>query len=124
MSRTEAAKQSFDLYFREEYGPWELAYPLLGAEPGQTSARLVLRAEGQDSWQCRTDPQCVEEAVYVRGQLVRNLHGAMGQVATQGRWVALYLNGAYWGLYNLTEHLDGHLPDYRTSMPAPGTPAQ
>ena len=101
VSRTEAAKQSFDLYFREEYGPWELAYPLLGAEPGQTYARLVLRAGHDDG-----GPLSGGDAVYVRDQLTRELHGAMGQVAVRGRWVTLYVNGAYWGLYNLTEHLD------------------
>ena len=102
----DTAKQSFRLYFRGEYGPRELAYPLFGKEPGQTYARLVLRAEDQDSWQCADAPQCVAEAVYVRGQLMRELHRAMGQLAARGRWVAVYLNGAHWGLYHLTEHLD------------------
>ena len=105
-SRSDTAKQSFELHFREEYGPQELAYPLFGPQPGQTYARLVLRAETQDSWQCYPAPQCVAEAVYVRGQLMRDLHAAMGQMIARGRWVALYLNGAYWGLYRLTEHLD------------------
>ena len=105
-SRPAAAKQSFELHFRAEYGLQELTYPLFGSRPGQTHARLVLRAADQDSWQCRPAPQCVTEAVYVRDQLVRELHGAMGQVATRGRWVALYLNGTSWGLYHLTEHLD------------------
>ena len=44
--------------------------------------------------------------MYVRDQLARDLHRAMGQVAARGRWVALYLNGAYWGLYNLTERIN------------------
>ena len=104
--RSFADKQSFRLYFRGEYGPRELEYPLFGTEPGQRYDRLVLRAGYQDSWQCRRGSWCVEEAVYVRDQLVRDLHGAMGQVAARGRWVALYLNGAYWGLYNLTERID------------------
>ena len=59
------AKQSFRLYFRAEYGPRELEYPLFGPELGQAYDRLVLRA-GSSSW---------------RDQLVRDLHGAMGQVA-------------------------------------------
>ena len=87
-------KKSFRLYFRGQYGPRELAYPLFGPEAGQTYDRLVLRAGFNDG------------GVYVRDQLVRDLHGAMGQVAARGRWVALYLNGAYWGLYNLTERID------------------
>ncbi len=95
------AKQSFRLYFRGEYGPTELAYPLFGAVPGQTYDRLVLRGGGIDSWLGHE-----AKAVYVRDQLVRDLHGAMGQVAARGRWVTLYLNGTYWGLYNLTERID------------------
>ena len=42
----------------------------------------------------------------MRDQLVRDLHQAMGQVAARGRWVEVYLNGEYWGLYNLTERID------------------
>ncbi len=100
-SRTDEAKQSFRLYFRGEYGPRELEYPLFGTEPGQTYDRLVLRATHNDGW-----PWIGEEAIYVRDQLVRDLHRAMGQVAARGRWAVLYLNGAYWGLYNLTERID------------------
>ena len=88
-------KKSFRLYFRGEYGPRELAYPLFGPEPGQTYDRLVLRSRFGDGG-----------AALVRDQLVRDLHGAMGQVTVRGRWVTLYLNGAYWGLYNLTERID------------------
>ena len=102
----EAAKRSFELYFRTEYGPRELAYPLFGLQPGQLYDRLVLRAGDQDGWQCSEGPQCAKNAVYVRDQLARDLHGAMGQVAARGRWVALYLNGVYWGVYHLTEHVD------------------
>ena len=119
-------KQSFRLYFRGEYGPRELEYPLFGPEPvtgqsrttpgpiraalagqGQTYDRLVLRAGSNDSWQCSHVAWCPsEEVVYVRDQLVRDLHGSVGQVAPRGRWVEVYLNGAYWGLYNLTERID------------------
>ncbi len=119
-------KQSFRLYFRGEYGPRVLEYPLFGPEPvtgqsrttpgpiraalagqDQTYDRLVLRAGAQDSWQCHRFRWCpAGEVVYVRDQLVRDLHGAMGQIAAQGRWVEVYLNGVYWGLYNLTERID------------------
>ena len=105
-SSRRSAKQSFRLYFRGEYGPRELVYPLFGLQPGQTYDRLILRGSVDDSWQCYGRKGCVEAALYVRDQLVRELHGAMGQVAARGRWVALYLNGAYWGLYNLTERID------------------
>ena len=67
------AKQSFRLYFRGEYGPRELEYPLFGAKSERTYDQLVLRAGANDSWLWAG-----EEAVYVRDQLVRELHGAMG----------------------------------------------
>ncbi len=105
-SRRESTKRSFRLYFRGAYGPRELAYTLFGTEPGQTYDRLVLRAGADDGWQCRGGSRCVAEAVYVRDQVIRDLHGAMGQVAARGRWVEVYLNGTYWGLYNLTERID------------------
>ena len=105
-SRT-ASKQSFRLYFRGGYGPRQLAYPLFGAEPGQTYDQLVLRAGPTGRWSCHEGQSCsFGEVVYVRDQLVRDLHGAMGHVAARGRWVEVYLNGTYWGLYNLTERID------------------
>ena len=128
ISRLRVPKRSFRLYFRGDYGPTELAYPLFGPEPvtgpsrttpgpiraalagqGQTYDRLVLRAGVDDGWlwPCEDKPGCYREhAVFLRDQLVRDLHAAMGQVAPRGRWVALYLNGVYWGLYNLTERVD------------------
>ena len=108
-TRTLTDKLSFRLYFRGEYGPRELEYPLFGAEPGQAYDRLVLLTKVNDGWLCNEvpDSECQGgDAVYVRDQLVRDLHGAMGQVVARGRWMELYLNGAYWGLYNLTERID------------------
>lgn len=102
------AKQSFRLYFRGEYGPRALEYPLFGVVPSQTYDRLVLGAGSNDSWSW-TEGQAIwpeREPVYVRDQLVRDLHGVMGQIAARGRWIEVYLNGAYWGLYNLTERID------------------
>jgi len=37
---------------------------------------------------------------------VRNLHRNMGQPVAHGAWVLLYLNGKFWGLYNVTERVD------------------
>ena len=108
-TRASTDTRSFRLYFRGEYGPRELAYPLFGAEPGQTYDRLVLLKKVNDGWLCNEVPNSGcrgGDAVYVRDQLVRDLHGAMGQVAARGRWVEVYLNGAYWGLYNLAERID------------------
>ncbi|MAG34630.1 MAG: hypothetical protein CL878_00040 [Dehalococcoidia bacterium] len=102
MSRSAIGKKSFRLYFRGQYGATKLAAPLFTDSPVQEFDVLVLRAGSNDSmlwW---------DNAVYVRDQLLRDLHAAMGQAAAHGAWVALYLNGTPWGLYNVTERIDEH----------------
>ena len=98
------AKQSFRLLLPGRV--WATAVGVSAVWDGcrdQTYDRLVLRGGGNNDW---LGHGLAEEAVYVRDQLVRDLHAAMGQVAARGRWVELYLNGDYWGLYNLTERID------------------
>ncbi|MCH9021671.1 MAG: lamin tail domain-containing protein [Planctomycetes bacterium] len=60
-------------------------------------------------------------AQYTRDQYVANLHIAMGSQSPHGRHVHLYINGLYWGLYNIherpdaafaAEHLGGDKADY------------
>jgi hypothetical protein len=42
------------------------------------------------------------DASYQRDQRMRDSQLAMGQPAPHGRFVHVYLNGLYWGIYNLT----------------------
>jgi hypothetical protein len=46
-------------------------------------------------------------AQYIADEFVRRTHLAMGGVSPHGGFVHLYLNGLYWGLYNVTEHYSG-----------------
>ena len=43
---------------------------------------------------------------FIRDEWNRRLHPALGQLASHGTWVHLYLNGLYWGIYNPTERPD------------------
>jgi hypothetical protein len=45
-------------------------------------------------------------AVYVRDQYAANLQNALGGLSHHGRFVHLYLNGLYWGLYFIHERPD------------------
>ena len=96
-----SAKKSFRLYFRGEYGPRELAYPLFG------TAAPVRRMTG---WCCG---QGAATVCWGMGLMPctcgTNWCGSCtgdGASGSTGRWVSLYLNGEYWGLYNLTERID------------------
>jgi hypothetical protein len=47
-------------------------------------------------------------ADYLRDQWMRESYAAMGRLSARGCFVHLYLNGLYWGIYNLTERPDEH----------------
>lgn len=110
LSREYGIKKSYRLYFRKEYGgPGNLEYPLFKDSPVTKFDKLVLRAIFQDSLHYRNVPEHLdlhETAKYISDQAIRNLHQSMGQPIVHGDWVLLYLNGEFWGLYNLTERVD------------------
>jgi hypothetical protein len=106
-SREHSEKQSFRLYFRKRYGEDALETPIFASVLDVSHLkRIVLRGAYNDGWCHRTAPHW-NIATYVRDQLVRDLHLDMGKVAAHGDFVALYLNGQYWGLYNICERISG-----------------
>lgn len=104
-------KHSLSLRFRRDYGSGKLRYPLFRDAPfGDTAVEefdfLQLRAGFNFAWTHRHYYQA-RHAQYNRDQWVNDLYLAMGQPGTHGRWVHLYLNGLYWGLYHMHERPDG-----------------
>ncbi|UCC85653.1 MAG: chitobiase/beta-hexosaminidase C-terminal domain-containing protein, partial [Anaerolineales bacterium] len=105
-SRILSPKKSYRIYFRKSYGgPGMLKYPLFEDSLVTEFDKLVLRAGYNDSFTYLDEAfaPTVQStgAVYIRDQVVRNLHREMGQPIAHGNWVLLYLNGQFWGLYNL-----------------------
>jgi hypothetical protein len=94
-------KHSFRLLFKRKYGEAKLEQNLFN-EFGVTDQfdSLILRAGGNDgfSWH-----EANGSAQYIRDEFGRRVVMAMRQPAPRGRFVHLYLNGCYWGLYNLCE---------------------
>jgi hypothetical protein len=110
-SRLYSPKKSYRIYFRSQYGgPGKLDYPLFADTPVTKFDKLVLRAGFNDSFIHGDFPGVSKtgylQAKYIGDQVVRNLHRDMGQPIAHGSWVLLYLNGQFWGLYNLTERID------------------
>ena len=104
-------KHSLSLRFRRDYGAGKLQYPLFRDAPfGDTAVEefdfLQLRAGFNFAWTHRHYYQA-RHAQYNRDQWVNDLYLAMGQPGSHGRWVHLYLNGLYWGLYHVHERPDG-----------------
>ena len=100
-------KHSFRLEFREQYGVGQLEYPLYEGVPfGEGVAdrfdELVVRVGFNNSWMHRHYYQGFR-GEQPRDQWVRDLQFAMGQHSAHGRFVHVYLNGMYWGIYNVQE---------------------
>lgn len=98
-------KHSFRLVFKKEYGPGKLEYPLFGeGEPAEFD-QLVLRCHFGNSWQHWGDWGRTK-AQYSRDLWARRMQRRMGHTAVNGLYVHLFLNGMYWGLYNIAERID------------------
>jgi hypothetical protein len=99
-------KKSFRIAFRRQYGVGKLAFDLFEQEDAAVRFdKLVLRNGGNRSFPYHDGAQRAA-ADYVNDEWARRAWENMGHVAPHGTYVHLYLNGLYWGLYNVTERLD------------------
>ncbi|MBQ8487404.1 MAG: CotH kinase family protein [Prevotella sp.] len=98
-------KHSFRLVFKEMYGPKTLKYPLFGEDEPQEFDQLVLRCHFGNAWQ-HWDENNRRMAQYTRDVWARRMQRKMGHTAVNALYVHLFLNGMYWGLYNIAERVD------------------
>lgn len=96
-------KHSFRVYFRKEYGPGELNYPLFGEEGVDSFDDIDLRTSQNYSYHYNDDPR---QNTFVRDVFLRDSQAALGQPYARSRYYHLYLNGLYWGLYQTQEHAE------------------
>ena len=98
-------KHSFRLVFKEQYGPKTLKYPLFGDDQPSKFDQLVLRCHFGNSWQHWAENNR-QEAQYTRDMWMRRMQRKIGRTSVDGRYVNLFINGMYWGLYNISERVD------------------
>ena len=102
-------KHSLRLTFSTTVGTGKLRYNLFPESPVDEFNKLVLRACFTDSWGLaswaphRYRPN---DSLYTRDVWMKNLFGNMGQPTSYGNFVHLYVNGAYFGMHNLTERIE------------------
>jgi hypothetical protein len=116
----ESPKHAFRLVFRKKYGAGKLKHLLFEREGVAEFNELILRAGCNNTW-LHWHPTERERGDYVRDQWMRESQADLGHPAARGLFVHLYLNGLYWGIYNLTErpnedfvsdHFGGKPTDY------------
>ncbi len=93
-------KKSFRILFKRQYGSPKLDFDLFKGQDAATSFdMIVLRAGANDGW----NDWGRQSTQYIIDEYMRQTQLAMGHPSPHGTFVHLYLNGLYWGLYNLTE---------------------
>lgn len=110
--RWNADKMSFQVKFKAPYGPNELNYDLFGDTPSGANATtqfntLILDAMFNYSWHHSNITAQANFARFVTDQVTADLQNAASGIgAAHGKYVHLYINGLYWGLYNAHERPD------------------
>ena len=103
-------KHSFRLFFRQAYGAAKLRAPIFPDSPLAEYNTLILRAGSDESFGGHPGlPEALvdhRQTTYLRDQWARESQLALSDMGVHGRFVHLYLNGLYWGLYNVVERPD------------------
>lgn len=110
----ESPKHSFRLSFKRRYGASKLDFPVFGTERNVGFDELILRAVGSDAW-LDSNGDRRRRATYVRDEWMRQSMAAMGYPSARGQFVHLFLNGLYWGIYNLCERPGASLASSQTT---------
>ncbi len=98
-------KHSLRLVFKDIYGPKTLNYPVFGDGETVQFKQLVLRCHFGNSWQHWSEGNR-QKAQYTRDVWTRRMQKKMGRTSVNALYVHLFLNGMYWGLYNIAERVD------------------
>ncbi len=101
VSRSAMPKHGLRVLFKSAYGPGKLDYPLYPDSPVHEFDTLTLHGAFNDHWLWVGTPATLQ-----RDQWCRDAQNALGGYGPHGTYVHLYLNGIYWGVYNIGEKGD------------------
>lgn len=98
-------KKSFRMYFRSQYGASKLKHPLFegfdhGISATDTFDQLNVRSGSHDM---------VSRGFYMSNRFTDDTMLDMGNINPHGRFMHLYLNGKYWGVFHLRERWSADL---------------
>ncbi|MEX1000908.1 MAG: CotH kinase family protein [Crocinitomicaceae bacterium] len=89
------SQKSFRLKARKIYGDGKFEYPLMGYEGLKKYESLVLRMSGNDNTK-----------TLFADMLMQQLANGAEVLTQKGRPAVVYINGNYWGIYNMRERID------------------
>lgn len=126
---TNNPKHAFRIFFRREYGQRSLRFPLFGNEGTDEYKGIDLRTAQNYSWSFKGSGRLTSnndnssKNTFMREVFARDTQRDLGELHTRSRYIHLYLNGIYWGLFMTQEraeaefgasYLGGNDDDYDT----------
>ncbi len=103
-----APNKSFVFFARSCYGPNEIEYPFFKEKDLDWFKSLIFRNSGNDSWYTMIRDAAIQATV----------KGPMQCWGQAYEPVQLYVNGEFWGLYNLRERINEHYVASNFDVPA------
>ena len=107
---TKNPKHGFKLVFKGDYGSPTLDYRLFEDSPVREYDDVLLRPDFNSSWRHWSDTAGQglgafqrTRAVRIRDAWMKETMRDMGELACHSRFVHLYVNGLYWGTFDLSE---------------------
>lgn len=99
-------QKSFRLHSRSKYGESDLNFPIFGDNKSEIHDKIIIRNGGQDwLW------------AFIRDSYVNRLADAISNLeSTASRPSLVYINGVFWGWYNLRERSDDNLIENRYNV--------
>ncbi|MFO7448435.1 MAG: CotH kinase family protein, partial [Ignavibacteriaceae bacterium] len=95
----ENPKHAFRVFFKKKYGKGKLDYPLFGSEGADEFDKFDIQTSQNYSWSYYGH----SNNTFLRELFSRDLQRDMGQPYTRGRFYHLFINGTYWGLFQIQE---------------------
>ncbi len=96
-------KHGFKLNFKSTFGASRLTYPLFPDSPSREFDDIILRGDFNSSWLHWDGGTQRPKGTRMRDAFCKDTFRDMGRAAGHHRYVHLFLNGIYWGLYDATE---------------------
>jgi hypothetical protein len=100
-------QKSIAVFFRNRYGDNTLEFPMFPGNDVTSFGSLVLRNSGQDHNITKLKDAFIHKAV----------QDVTAVDIQDARPVAVYINGEYWGLYNIREKINRHMYYHRYGIP-------
>ena len=107
-SKWKSLKLGLRLFFQGEFGATKLKYKVFEDSPVESFDTLLLAGGHNNYWNYNNNDTQRTRALYVRDQYMANLQNLVGGRSHHGRFVHVYLNGLYWGLYFIHERPDAN----------------